>query len=117
MLAFWRGPQPTRYGCGPAAWSSTLAPAVISIHRLMRRDSRGASMRRAVLAAMAALSLTASARADLQFCNKTSYVLDLALSLEEKDAAATRGWLRVDPGACRTVLQGAVTAEKIYVHG
>jgi uncharacterized membrane protein len=74
-------------------------------------------MRRAVLAAMAALSLTASARADLQFCNKTSYVLDLALALEEKDAAATRGWLRVDPGACRTVLQGAITAEKIYVHG
>ena len=65
---------------------------------------------------LAALSLTAPARADLQFCNKTSYVLDLALALEEKDAAATRGWFRVDPGACRTVLQGAITAEKVYVH-
>src|ERR1044072_6749302 len=74
-------------------------------------------MRRPLLAALAVLSLTAPARADLQFCNKTSYVLDLALALEEKDAAATRGWLRVDPGACRTVLQGAITAEKIYVHG
>ena len=73
-------------------------------------------MRRPLLAATAVLSLTASARADLQFCNKTSYVLDLALALEEKDAAATRGWLRVDPGACRTVLQGAITAEKVYVH-
>ena len=66
-------------------------------------------MRLPLLAATAALSLTASARADLQFCNKTSYVLDLALALAEKDAAATRGWLRVDPGACRTVLQGAIT--------
>jgi uncharacterized membrane protein len=56
------------------------------------------------------------ARADLQFCNKTSYVLDLALGLEEKDAAATRGWFRVDPGQCRTVLQGALQAEKAYIH-
>jgi uncharacterized membrane protein len=56
------------------------------------------------------------ARADLQFCNKTSYVLDLALGLEEKGTAATRGWFRVDPGQCRTVLQGAL-AEKAYVHG
>ena len=62
------------------------------------------------------LSLPASGRADLQFCNKTSYVLDLALALEEKDAAATRGWFRVDPGACRTVLQGAVTSDKVYLH-
>ena len=62
------------------------------------------------------LGLTAPARADLQFCNKTSYVLDLALGLEEKEAAATRGWFRVDPGACRTVLQGTLTADKIYLH-
>ena len=73
-------------------------------------------MRLPLLAATAVLALTAPARADLQFCNKTSYVLDLALALEEKDAAATRGWLRVDPGACRTVLQGAIAAEKVYVH-
>jgi len=73
-------------------------------------------MRRALLGLLAALSLTAPARADLQFCNKTSYVLDLALGLEEKDAAATRGWFRVDPGACRNVLQGAITADKVYVH-
>jgi len=69
-----------------------------------------------VLGLLAFLGLTASARADFQFCNKTSYVLDLALALEEKDAAATRGWFRVDPGACRTVLQGTITADKIYVH-
>ena len=36
--------------------------------------------------------------------------------LEEKDAAATRGWFRVDPGQCKTVLQGALTADKAYVH-
>jgi uncharacterized membrane protein len=71
---------------------------------------------RFLLALTAILGLTASARADLQLCNKTSYVLDLALALEEKGAAATRGWFRVDPGSCRTVLQGALQAEKVYVH-
>ena len=69
-----------------------------------------------VFGLLALIGLTAPARADLQFCNKTSYVLDLALALEEKDAAATRGWFRVDPGACKGVLQGALQAEKVYVH-
>ena len=62
------------------------------------------------------LGLVVPARADLQLCNKTSYVLDLALGLEEKGAAATRGWFRVEPGQCRAVLQGAIQAEKVYVH-
>jgi uncharacterized membrane protein len=73
-------------------------------------------MRRALLGAMAVLGLTAPARADLQFCNKTSYVLDLALALEESGAAATRGWFRVDPGQCKPVLQGVITADKLHVH-
>ena len=64
----------------------------------------------------AVLACVTPARADLQFCNKTSYVLDLALGLEEKDAAASRGWFRVDPGRCKTVLQGTLTADKAYVH-
>ena len=69
-----------------------------------------------VLSLLAVLGLTAPAHADFQFCNKTSYVLDLALALEEKDAAATRGWFRVDPGQCRTVLQGTPQAERVYLH-
>jgi len=73
-------------------------------------------MRHALLAIVVALCATAPARADLQLCNKTSYVLDLALALEQGGAAATRGWFRVEPGACKTVLQGALEAEKVYVH-
>jgi len=71
---------------------------------------------RTLLLAIPALLVASSARADLQFCNKTSYVLDLALGLEEKGAAATRGWFRVDPGQCKSVLQGTPEAEKIYLH-
>jgi uncharacterized membrane protein len=75
-------------------------------------------MRRRTLlfASLAVLGLTAPARADLQFCNKTSYVLDLALGLEQGGAAATRGWFRLDPGVCKAVLQGTIEAEKVYVH-
>jgi uncharacterized membrane protein len=65
---------------------------------------------------LAGLGLSTPARADLQFCNKTSYVLDLALGLEEKGAAATRGWFRVEPGQCKSVMQGTPEAEKVYVH-
>jgi uncharacterized membrane protein len=70
-------------------------------------------------AALAAVGLALSAlpaRADLQLCNRTSYVLDLALALEDKSAVATRGWFRLDPGQCRPVLTGAIEAEHIYVH-
>jgi uncharacterized membrane protein len=78
---------------------------------------RATAARRAVVPALFTLFILATtAHADLQFCNKTSYVLDLALALEEKGAAATRGWFRVEPGGCKGVLQGGLTADKVYVH-
>jgi uncharacterized membrane protein len=61
------------------------------------------------------LSSVSPARADLRLCNRTSYVLDQALGLEEKGAVATRGWFRVDPGQCRGVLAGAIDADQVYV--
>lgn len=68
------------------------------------------------LVAAALLAFASPARADLKLCNRTSYVLDLALGLEEKESAATRGWFRVDPGQCRVVLQGAIEADGVFVH-
>jgi uncharacterized membrane protein len=64
----------------------------------------------------AVLACATPACADLRLCNRTSYVLDLAIALEDKGAAATRGWFRVDPGQCRGVLAGAIEAENIYVY-
>jgi uncharacterized membrane protein len=81
----------------------------------IRQRAIGMLARTILLVLLASVGLILPARADLQFCNKTSYVLDLALGLEEKEAAATRGWFRVDPGQCKTVLQGTLQAEKIYV--
>ena len=57
--------------------------------------------------ALAALAAgTASARADVQICSRMSYVVEVAVAIEDKGTAATRGWYRVDPAQCRTVIQG-----------
>jgi uncharacterized membrane protein len=63
-----------------------------------------------------AAALASPVRADLQLCNRMSYVVETAIGIEDKGAAATRGWFRIDPGQCRTVLQGEVQAESLYVH-
>jgi uncharacterized membrane protein len=43
-------------------------------------------------------------------------VVEAAIGIEDKGSAATRGWFRVDPGQCRSVMQGQVEAERMYVH-
>ena len=68
----------------------------------------------AILAVL--IALASPARADLQLCNRMSYVVETAIGIEEKGATATRGWFRIDPGTCRTVMQGEVQVESLYVH-
>ncbi len=70
----------------------------------------------AALLLAAAILAASPARADLEICNRTSFVIDTAIGIEDQGAAATRGWFRVDPGACRSVMRGNVTFEKIHVH-
>ncbi len=59
--------------------------------------------------------LAVPARADLKLCNRMSYVVDTAIGVEDGAATSTRGWFRIDPGQCRAVLTGAVTAQHLYV--
>src|SRR5262249_26050117 len=66
--------------------------------------------------AITLLALPCPASADLRLCNRTSYILDLALGLEHKGSAASRGWFRIEPGQCRLVLQGEIEADHLYVH-
>ncbi|MEX2128125.1 MAG: DUF1036 domain-containing protein [Xanthobacteraceae bacterium] len=68
------------------------------------------------IAIVACLAFASPARADLELCNRTSFVIEAAVGIEEQGAAATRGWFRVDPGACRAVLRGDLAADKLYVH-
>jgi uncharacterized membrane protein len=74
------------------------------------------SHRIALIVAGIAPVLVLPAHADLLICNRMSYVVETAIGLEDKGAVATRGWFRVDPGQCRAVIQGALEAERIYLH-
>lgn len=71
---------------------------------------------RTFIAAIFLLAATNAARADLEICNRTSFVIETAIGIESKGAAATRGWFRVDPGSCRAVLRGEIAADHLYVH-
>jgi uncharacterized membrane protein len=71
-----------------------------------------------ILIASAAIlaALAEPARADLQVCSRMSYVVEAAIAVEDKGAAATRGWFRIDPGQCRSVLLGELGGASLYVH-
>jgi uncharacterized membrane protein len=75
---------------------------------------------RAVLAGLApAIALFAGiapAQADLKLCNRMSYVVEAAIGIDDKATTATRGWFRIDPAACRVVLQGALAADRILLN-
>lgn len=72
--------------------------------------------RKLALMASIVLVLCAPAWADFQLCNRTSYVVEAAIGLEDKSSVTTRGWFRTDPGQCRNVLQGDVQADGFYLH-
>jgi uncharacterized membrane protein len=71
----------------------------------------------ALLAALlSCLACATPAFADLKLCNRMSYVVEAAIGIDDKAATATRGWFRIDPAACRVVLQGTLTADRILLH-
>jgi uncharacterized membrane protein len=83
------------------------------------RRQRSALTRILMSLPCAAISLFVSslpAFADLKLCNRMSYVVEAAIGIDEKSATATRGWFRIDPAACRVVLQGALTADRILLN-
>jgi uncharacterized membrane protein len=70
-----------------------------------------------VIAALVSFFTSVSpAAADLKICNRMSYVVEAAIGIDDKAATATRGWFRIDPAACRVVLQGQVSADRILLH-
>src|SRR5260221_11061317 len=69
-----------------------------------------------LISVVALIALTLPARADLQICSRMSYGVEAAIAIEDKGAAATRGWFRIDPGQCRTVIQGTPPGETLYLH-
>ena len=68
------------------------------------------------LAGLWALAAAYPAQAEFTLCNRTSYRVDAAIGLEKRANVATRGWFRIDPGACRKVVDGVLDADMVYVH-
>ena len=68
------------------------------------------------IAAVAACVAAPPAHADLRVCNRMSYVVDSSVAIEDKGAASTRGWFRIDPGSCKTAITGAYTADQHFIH-
>src|ERR1700682_4544837 len=67
-------------------------------------------------ASISFLSSSEPALADLKLCNRMSYVVEVAIGIDDKAATATRGWFRIDPAACRVVAQGTLTADRILLN-
>ena len=70
------------------------------------RDSHDTSNRHSPGYSDGPVALAQPAHADLQICSRMSYVVEAAIAIEDKGAAATRGWFRINPGQCRTVIPG-----------
>jgi uncharacterized membrane protein len=62
------------------------------------------------------LASAGPAYADLKICNRMSYVVEVAIGIDEKAATATRGWFRIDPAACHVAVQGTLTADRILLN-
>ena len=69
-----------------------------------------------LIPAIALLATITPAHADLKLCNHMSYVVEAAIGIDDKAATATRGWFRIDPAACRVVLQGTLAADRILLN-
>ncbi|MBX3495087.1 MAG: DUF1036 domain-containing protein [Parvibaculum sp.] len=75
------------------------------------------NFRFSIVAAIAMLGAAAAtpAYADYQLCNRTSYVLDGAISFQEGEDWKSRGWVRLAPGECGVALAGPIAGEDYYV--
>ncbi|HTT48788.1 MAG TPA: DUF1036 domain-containing protein [Pseudolabrys sp.] len=73
-------------------------------------------MIRNLIGGVAAMLVLTPAHAELTLCNRTSYRVEAAIGLEKRANVETRGWFRIDPGACRKVVDGALDADMVYVH-
>ena len=80
------------------------------------RQNLALTLGRTVAALGVLCAFSQPARADLQLCNRMSYVVEAAIGMENKGTTTTRGWFRIDPGQCRSVLQGEVPTEPLYLH-
>ena len=67
------------------------------------------------LVALALSCLAGTARAELRLCNQSFDVLNVALATPESDDFTTRGWWRVAPNQCATLMRDELRSRHYYV--
>jgi uncharacterized membrane protein len=98
-------------------WKKDVDARVKPGHDEMDNTRRASAIPLALPAAIISFLLSsAPAHADLKLCNHMSYVIEAAIGIDDKAATATRGWFRIDPAACRVVVQGTLTADRILLN-
>jgi uncharacterized membrane protein len=70
----------------------------------------------ALLALFGLLSFSTPATAQLELCNRTSYILYTAAATQSKDGVVTQGWTRIVPGDCKTAINGELGDDSYYVY-
>jgi uncharacterized membrane protein len=53
---------------------------------------------------------------DYEFCNRTSYVLSVAVGIKNGAITTTRGWWPLNPGDCRVFIKGPLTSSEYFSH-
>jgi uncharacterized membrane protein len=62
------------------------------------------------------VSQASPAAANLQICNQTASRVGVAIGYRDDRGWVTEGWWNMVPGACETLLEGALRARYYYVH-
>lgn len=53
---------------------------------------------------------------DYEFCNRTSYVLQVAVGLQSGPMVVTRGWWPLNAGDCKVFIKGPLTSSVYFSH-
>jgi len=56
------------------------------------------------------------ALAELELCNRTSYIIYAAIAVAERDSVTTQGWTRVVPGDCKTAIDRPLSKANYFVY-
>ncbi|MFW6299685.1 MAG: DUF1036 domain-containing protein [Oceanicaulis sp.] len=72
--------------------------------------------RAALMEALHARALERNENAGLRICNDADMPLAAAVSRAEGESYITRGWWRVEPGACAQPLSERLTAGEVFIH-
>lgn len=70
----------------------------------------------ALLTLLAAVAAAAPAKADLHVCNRTKYLLNIAVGYVDGEDFATEGWWSVTPNSCATPIKRPLAGRYVYLY-